>query len=148
MAADDQHKVYGALFLEIAIVEHLLRNRMELVAGEILTVGQYGVLNHLKRRDMTSEAETTLAWNFQDDEAKMAAKIDALVADGLVLADGETPTRTIHITPAGDTAHQNSLNAIQREIRPLVEGLEVADVKVALSVLQELRRTLDNLPDR
>lgn len=146
--AEEPLQIYRDLFLEVAIVEHLSRARVEKLGGLELTVGQFGVLNYFQRLDIESDQEGVLAWAFQDEEAVMAAKIDALVSLGYVLTEGERPQRRIRITPKGEAARQRSLEAIQREVRPLIQDIPLEDAKVALSVLRELRRTLDNLPDR
>ncbi len=148
MTPDEQTQTYRALMLEVAMVERLVRTRMERVAGYELNVGQFGVLNHIVRLGILSVEEAQIAWTFQDSEDHMAGKYDALEKDGFVTIEGIRPNRTATITDAGRAAHRRALDAIQTELLPLTDGIEPENAKVALDVLKELRRTLDNLPDR
>jgi DNA-binding MarR family transcriptional regulator len=139
---------YRSLFLEISIVEHLLRTRLDSIETVELNTAQFGVLNYFARQNLGSESEVTLAWSFQNDTAVMAEKIDSLAALGFVETSGAATVRTVTITHSGTKALQRSFAALQQEIRPLVEDIAPEDAKTTLSVLRELRRTLDNLPDR
>ena len=139
------------LFTEIAIVEHLLRTRMERrIEGE-LNAGQFGILNHFLRTGIVSETVSSLAWAFQDSDDHMASKVDSLEALGLINCmpvAGTNSDRVVTVTSEGQAAHARALDAMTPEVEPLFEGLSLGDVQTSVAVLQEVRRTLDNLPDR
>ncbi len=148
MDENEPTTTYRSLFLEISIVEHLLRTRLDSIETVELSTVQFGVLNYFARQNLVSENEATLAWSFQNDQAVMAVKINSLADMGFIETSGTAPERTISITDAGTKALQRSFAAVQQEIRPLVDDIALDDAKVTLAVLRELRRTLDNLPDR
>jgi DNA-binding MarR family transcriptional regulator len=54
----------------------------------------------------------------------------------------------VSITDQGRAAHAQALEEIRPEVEQLLEGIELEDLKTSLRVVQEIRRTLDNLPDR
>jgi DNA-binding MarR family transcriptional regulator len=80
----------------------------------------------------------------------MAEKVASLVERGLLtarLADiGDHVI--VSITDQGRAAHAQALEEIRPEVEQLLEGIELEDLKTSLRVVQEIRRTLDNLPDR
>jgi DNA-binding MarR family transcriptional regulator len=148
MDDDQRTTLFRNLFLEISIVEHLLSDRLEKIENQELTTAQFGVLNYFVRQNLETDREVTVAWAFQNSEEQMASKITSLEERGLVETVGEAPERSVSITGQGKTMLARSFAAVQREIRPLVQDIAPQDAATALEVLRELRRTLDNLPDR
>ncbi len=139
------------LFTEIAIVEHLLRNRYDRVTPAGMTTAQFGVLTHFIRNAKSEERLATLAWAFQDSEDYMAEKVASLVARGMLATqpvDGDAGDMIVSITDLGRRAHTDALDEIGPEILQLLEGIDEDELKTSLRVVQEIRRTLDNLPDR
>lgn len=148
MIDDETRSTTLGLFTEIARIEHLMRTRMERISNQELTAGQFGVLNHFILQKKLDDGEAAIAWAFQDDAAYMAEKIDSLLTAGWVDAAGSAPNRLIRINDAGRAAHARSLDRIHPEVAPAIEGIELDDIKTSLATLREIRRTLDNLPDR
>jgi len=136
------------LFREIAIVEHLLRNRYDRSSPAGMTTGQFGILTHLIRGGKSREKLSLLAWAFQDSEDYMAEKVASLVARGLLASAPSNQDIWVEITDAGREMHGQALAEIGPEIEQLLEGIELEDLKTSLRVVQDIRRTLDNLPDR
>jgi hypothetical protein len=121
---------------------------MERISNQELTAGQFGVLNHFILQNRVDDGEAAMAWAFQDDAPYMAEKIDSLASVGLIDVEGVAPNREIRINDAGRAAHARSMARIQPEVAPVIEGIELGDMKTSLATLREIRRTLDNLPDR
>lgn len=139
------------LFTEIAIVEHLLRNRYDRSSPAGMTTGQFGILTHFIRNGRAEEKQSVLAWAFQDSDAYMAEKVASLVQRGFVEtrpAEGSADDLIVAITDRGRAAHAEALEAIAPEITQLLDGISMDDIKISLKVVQDIRRTLDNLPDR
>ena len=136
------------LFTEIAIVEHLLRNRYDQSAPAGMTTGQFGILTHFIRGGKSREKLSVLAWMFQDSEDYMAEKVGSLVARGLLASAPSDQEIWVEITDAGREMHGQALAEIGPEVEQLLEGIELDDLQISLRVLQDIRRTLDNLPDR
>ena len=136
------------LFTEIAIVEHLLRNRYDQSAPAGMTTGQFGILTHFIRGGKSREKLSVLAWVFQDSEDYMAEKVASLVARGLLASAPSDQEIWVEITDAGREMHGQALAEIGPEVEQLLEGIDLDDLQISLRVLQDIRRTLDNLPDR
>jgi DNA-binding MarR family transcriptional regulator len=136
------------LFTEIAIVEHLLRNRYDQSSPAGMTTGQFGILTHFIRSGKSREKLSLLAWAFQDSEDYMAEKVASLVARGLLASSPAVEDLWVEITDAGREVHGQALAEMGPEVEQLIEGIDADDLKVSLRVLQDIRRTLDNLPDR
>ena len=136
------------LFTEIAIVEHLLRNRYDQSAPAGMTTGQFGILTHFIRGGKSREKLSVLAWVFQDSEDYMAEKVASLVARGLLASAPSDQDIWVEITDAGREMHGQALAEIGPEVEQLLEGIDLEDLKITLGVLQDIRRTLDHLPDR
>ncbi len=136
------------LFTEIAIVEHLLRNRYDQSAPAGMTTGQFGILTHFIRGGKSREKLSVLAWAFQDSEDYMAEKVASLVARGLLASPPSDQEIWVEITDAGREMHGQALAEIGPEVEQLLEGIDLDELQISLRVLQDIRRTLDNLPDR
>ena len=138
------------LFTEVAIVEHLVRNRLQGFVEPDLTPGQFGIISRFVRTGAPEESQAAMAWAFQDEEAYMAEKVDALLAKGYVTARAaeDGTDRLVSLTPDGAAAHAHAVERMAPEVEPLLEGLDIEDLKTTLATIRELRRTLDNLPDR
>ena len=84
MKTPNDKKTVLHLLTEIAMVEHLLRNRHDKVTPAGMTTGQFGVLTHFIRNEKSRERLSLLAWAFQDDDAYMAQKVTSLVERDLL----------------------------------------------------------------
>jgi DNA-binding MarR family transcriptional regulator len=85
---------------------------------------------------------------FQDSEDYMAEKVASLVARGLLASTPSDQEIWVEITDAGREMHGQALAEIGPEVEQLLEGIDLDDLQISLRVLQDIRRTLDNLPDR
>ena len=151
MKTPNDKKTVLHLFTEIAIVEHLLRNRYDKATPAGMTTGQFGVLTHFIRHGKSRERLSLLVWAFQDDDAYMAQKVSALVERDLlttVPVDGSDSDIWVEITDEGRAAHARAIDEIGPEVAQFIEGIDMGDLETALRVIRDIRRTLDNLPDR
>lgn len=151
MNTPNDEKTVLNLFTEIAMIEHLLRNRYDKATPAGMTTRQFGVLTHFIRNGKSRERLSLLAWAFQDDEAYMSEKVSALVERDLLMTtpvEGSDGDLWVDITEEGRAAHALALDAIGPEVAQLIEGIEMAELDTSLRVIREIRRTLDNLPDR
>lgn len=151
MNTPNEEKTVLHLFTEIAMVEHLLRNRYDKATPAGMTTGQFGVLTHFIRHNKARERLSLLAWAFQDDDAYMAQKVASLVERDLLATtpvEGSDGDLWVDITDDGREAHARALDEIGPEVAQFLEGIDMDDLKTAHRVIQDIRRTLDNLPDR
>ena len=143
-----REKILLDLFTEVAIVEHLVRNHVGTIDPGDLTAGQFGALNYFVRNNRPHERLSILAWCFQVSEDEMDVHLKALEARGLVRREVANDDQIILITDAGRAAHREAMAAMAPEIEPLMAEFADEDLEKALSVLQEIRRVFDNLPER
>lgn len=133
------------LFTEIAILEHLVRNREPEVNG--LTAAQFGILNYFCRLGHSEARISLLAWCFQESETRIVELTDSLRANGFVAASQDNDP-CITVTDAGRAKHAATIKEMAPDFLPIVQDIPREDLEVTVRTLMELRRTLDNLPDR
>ena len=151
MKTPNDKKTVLHLLTEIAMVEHLLRNRYDKATPAGMTTGQFGVLTHFIRNGKSRERLSLLAWAFQDDDVYMAQKVASLVERDLLTTlavEGTDGDLWVEITDDGREAHARAIDEISPEVAQVIEGIDMGELETALSVIREIRRTLDNLPDR
>ena len=151
MNTPNEEKTVLHLFTEIAMVEHLLRNRYDKATPAGMTTGQFGLLGHFIRNGKARERLSLLAWAFQDEDAYMAQKVSSLVDRDMLITtpiEGSDGDHWVDITDHGREAHARALDQIGPEVAQFLEGIDREDLKTAHRVIQDIRRTLDNLPDR
>lgn len=135
------------IFTDIAILEHLARERFNPAAGE-LDARQFGVINYLVRQQKSSETVSTLAWCFQVELDDMDATVERLAALGMIRIDRVTNDRCAILTPAGAARHEEFLRTVAPDVTELVSEFDPEALRITAETLKDLRRTLDNLPDR
>lgn len=151
MNSPNDEKTVLNLFTEIAMVEHLLRNRYDKATPAGMTTGQFGVLTHFIRNGKSRERLSLLAWAFQDDDAYMSEKVASLVKRDMLVTtsiEGSNEDVWVEITEEGRAAHALALDQIGPEVAQFIEGIDMGDLETSLRVIRDIRRTLDNLPDR
>ena len=143
--ADPEHRrLVSDLFTDIAKLEHLIAHRYAASEPHRLPPRQFGVLNWFDRGGHEHATLARIAHDFQWDISETRAVVDALLARGaLLLADD-----LVALTPKGRTIYAEQMAAGVPDVAQLFDEIDMADVRVAVRVLADLRRTLDNLPDR
>ena len=135
------------LFTEIAILEHLIRKRLEPLETHGLSAPQFGVVNYFYRLGKTEEKLSTLAWCFQVEDEAMREIVDFLFSDGWVTVDRANDP-CVRPTPAGRERYDETIAAMAPEVLPILQDFDIEDLRVTTRTLIEMRRTFDNLPDR
>lgn len=138
------------LFTEVAIVEHLVRTRVERKFPDGLEAAHFGIMNYFIRNHPGPDSVAGLAWAFQEDEARMLDQIRHLERLGYVIVvPGIRPADAmIGITDAGRAAQDAELDRMGPDFEQLVSEIPIEELAIAHRVLHEIRLVLDNLPDR
>ncbi len=144
----NREKLLLDLFTEIAVVEHLVRNHMGTIKATDLNAGQFGALNYFMRNNREQERKSVLAWLFQVSVDDMDTHLNVLEQRGYIGRIGEGDDQVIGITAAGRSAHSDSVQSMAPEIEPLMAEFADEDLEKTVEVLQVIRRTFDNLPER
>ena len=149
LAYDENTKqLYLDLFTEIAIIEHLVRQRFEPAHLADLAAADFGVLNHFVRLRKTSEKLKTLAWCFQVEMSAMRATVANLAARRLVELDWVDGSECIFMTDSGHAKHADAIADMAPDVVEIMSEFSTNDLQMTAATLKEIRRTLDNLPDR
>lgn len=135
------------MFTDIAILEHLTRERFNPAARD-LDARQFGVINYLVRQKKSSEKLSMLAWCFQVDVPSMTNTVEELAGRKLVEVDWVESERCVFLTPAGTARHEEFMETVAPDVTELLSEFDPHALRMTAETLKELRRTLDNLPDR
>jgi DNA-binding MarR family transcriptional regulator len=135
------------LFTEVAILEHLVRTRLEPKSYYSLTAAQFGVINYFCRLNKSEERLSSLAWCFQVEVEAMRSTVESLMGQGYVDRDDATDP-CVRITEQGREKHAVMVDSMAPDIAPVVAEIAPEDLRTTARTLMEIRRTLDNLPDR
>lgn len=134
-----------ALLNEIAIIEHLARNRLERLLPDGLRLSHFVVLNHLTRMG-DGRSPARIARAVQVEPPAMTNTIQKLAARGLVRVapdprDGRG--KLVHLTASGRAARAAAVAAAAAAITPIGAVLGEAEVAALLPQLARLRAALD-----
>lgn len=136
------------LFTEIAILEHLVRNReKDDDEGDGMDAARFGILNYFCRLGHDEARVSLLAWSFQEGEARIR-ELTGLLADSGYLSVSDEADPCIRVTAAGRDKHAEIIQRMAPAYVPVVSEIPREDLRVTVRTLMELRRTFDNLPDR
>jgi DNA-binding MarR family transcriptional regulator len=138
------------LLNEIAIIEHLARNRLEQTLPDGLLAPHFGVLNHLVRLG-DGRSPVRIARAFQVAKGAMTNTLQRLEARGFVRlepdpADGRG--KLVFLTPAGRAAREAAIAALAPLLAELARVLPRQEVAALLPGLQRLRAYLDRARER
>lgn len=149
LAVDEiTRQLYLDLFTEIAILEHLVRQRFEPRQLEALTAADFGVLNHFVRLGKATEKLQTLAWCFQVELAAMRVTVASLAKRRLVDLDWVDGLECVFVTDAGRAKHSELVDGMAPDVLEIMAEIDPVALRTTTETLKEMRRTLDNLPDR
>lgn len=134
------------LFTEIAILEHLIRNRepTDLIG---LDAAQFGILNYFCRLGQNEARMSLLAWSFQESEERIRDLVGFHQANGWLTVSEETDP-CVRPTEAGRAKHAETIMEMAPIFVPVVQDIPREDLETTVRTLMDLRRTFDNLPDR
>jgi hypothetical protein len=148
---DDFRETLVGLFTEVAIIEHLLRTRMEKTYPDGLGAPHFGVLNYFARNHRGPDSIDGIAWSFQEDLEYTVSKVATLERFGFVKVTppgSREGVAMVELTDTGLSARNEALDRVSPDIIDLVAEVDPDQIAIAHKVLEEIRLTMDNLPDR
>jgi hypothetical protein len=149
LAYDENTKqLYLDLFTEIAIIEHLVRERYKPAVLAELTPAEFGILNHFVRLAKSEETLAMLAWSFQVELDAARATVTGLSKRKLLELDWVDGVEHVYITENGRVRHQSAIAGMAPDITEIMAEFDHQKLRVTTDTLKEIRRTFDNLPDR
>lgn len=144
MTANADTSVAIALFSEVIAADHLIRNRLSKVLPKGMELSHFSVLNHLARYD-DERSPAQLAQTFGVTRGAMTNTLSKLEGAGYVhiRPDWDDARRKmVAISPAGRSARDQALSAIEPLITSAMSNLDPSDVRGAVPVLRALRTRL------
>jgi DNA-binding MarR family transcriptional regulator len=134
------------VFTEIAIIEHLSRNRLERALPDGLKVSHFGVLNHMVRLG-DGQNPVDLARALQVNRGAMTNTLQRLEARGLVAVQPDPEDgrgKRVYLTSAGREAREAGIAVALQIVADLDhDGALSEALLAALPALRELRSALD-----
>ena len=144
MSLNPWQKTVLNLFIEIGRIEPLLEKRLSTSRPAGLDENQFILLSHMVGVGENGESRASLAWALQNAGCDIDAEVAHAVAQGLMVAPGER----VAVTSFGMQTHELAVNTLSPEFEQLLRDMPIEDLEAARKTLCEIRRTLDNLPDR
>ena len=138
-----------ALLNEVAIIEHLARNRLERALPDGLRQSHFVVLNHLTRMG-DGRSLARIARAVQVERPAMTNTIQKLEARGLVRLEADPKDgrgKLVFLTEAGRSAHGTVVGIAVSAIAPVAPDITPAEIEAALPLLRRLRAALDHARD-
>ena len=132
-------------FTEVGIIEQLARNRVERTLARGLKLSQFSLLNHFVRLG-GDWGPAQLAKAFQVTKGAMTNTVQRLEILGFVevVPDPEDGRgKLVRITPAGESAHADSLLAMQPDLDAIQRVLGADAFEAGADFLSEVRAYLD-----
>jgi DNA-binding MarR family transcriptional regulator len=142
-----QRRVLLDLFTEIAILEHLVRNRLRPDYEGQYTPAEFGLLNYFCRMDRDKDRLSHIAYSFETGVAEVRVPLNSMIERGLMQA-GNDDDPFVWVTQQGKNAFEALLQTLAPEVLEMVEGLDPDALRITAETLKEIRRTVDNLPGR
>jgi DNA-binding MarR family transcriptional regulator len=134
-----------ALLNEVAIIEHLARNRLERALPDGLRASHFVVLNHLTRLG-DGRSLARIARAVQVERPAMTNTIQKLEARGLVRTEPDPKDgrgKRVFLTEAGRAARAAAVEVAEAAIAPVAPDITPAQIEAALPLLRRLRAALD-----
>lgn len=135
------------LFTEIAILEHLVRNRLRPDYEGKFTPAEFGLLNYFCRMGREKDKLSHIAFSFEVSQAEVRVPLDSLVSRGLMTIDASNDP-VVRVTDAGNEAFESLILTLAPDVREMVDGIDPESLQITANTLKEIRRTVDNLPGR
>ena len=142
---DEANALAAALFSEVLSADQLLRNRLGKVLPKGMELSHFSVLNHLARVG-AERSPAQLAKTFHLTRGAMTNTLHKLEWAGWVhiRPDWDDARRKfVSISPAGKKALNEAFSAVAPILNQTVEAIGSEKVRMALPVLREFRRRIE-----
>jgi hypothetical protein len=139
-----------ALFVEIGMIEPMVRARINASRPEGLDEARFGMLHHLIRLNGVGASRASLCWDLADSCDDIEADIAALAASELINIDRSGTNASqdhICVSERGKIVHENAVRSLSPAFEQLLGETPIETMESAMLTLREIRRTLENLPE-
>jgi hypothetical protein len=133
-----------SLFVEIGRIEPLIEKRVNSIRPAGLDENQLAILSHMIGVGPKGETRASLQWAMVGMDGRFDTEVDRAIELGLVAINNDH----IVVTPLGKTAQESAVVSLSPDFEQLLREIPIEQIEIARATLREIRRTLDNLPDR
>ncbi len=133
-----------SLFVEIGRIEPLIEKRVNTSRPAGLNENQFAILSHMVGVGPKGETRASLKWAMSGLGDLCDDEIDKAIELGLVILSGNR----LCITPTGRQKQESAVISMSPDFEQLLHELPIEQLELTRNTLREIRRTLDNLPDR
>ena len=133
-----------SLFIEIGRIEPLVEKRLNTTRPAGLDENQFAILSHMVGVGPKGESRTSLKWAMAGISDVCDAEVDRAIATGLL----EEVSERICISALGQRTQEMAVRSLSPDFEQLLHEISIEDLELTRATLREIRRTLDNLPDR
>ena len=138
------------LFAEIAILEMLVKTRINDRRPAGLNENHFAMLNHLVRANGRGDSRTAFAWSFEGMCDNIDGEIDTLASNNLISIQPDSANNDqdhVMLTTEGHAAYTSAIKTLSPDFESLLSGITIEELDSTMVILREIRRTLDNLPN-
>jgi hypothetical protein len=132
------------LFIEIGRIEPLIEKRLNTIRPGGLDENQFAILSHMVGVGAKGETRASLRWAMAGLDDFIDVEIDRAIRSGLIAVDSDRVCVTAH----GQATHESAVLSLSPDFEQLLHEISVEALETTRNTLREIRRTLDNLPDR
>jgi hypothetical protein len=133
------------LFTEIGKIEPLIQKRVNTARPAGLDENQFVILNHMIGVGAAGDTRAGIVWALDSLGHDINSDIDQAVERELLQDVGED---RLFVTALGQETHEKAVKTLSPGFEQLLGDLSIEELESARNTLREIRRTLDNLPDR
>ncbi len=144
MSLTHWQKTVLSLFVEIARIEPLIEKRVNATRPAGLDENQLALLSHLVGVGNGGETRASLAWAMDGLGCDIDVEVARAEAAGLIAVSGNR----VAILPLGQRTQEAAVETMSPDFRQVLADMPIENLENARDTLREIRRTLDNLPDR
>lgn len=132
------------LFVEIGRIEPLIEKRLNASRPAGLDENQFAILSHMVGVGPKGETRASLKWAMAGLNDLIDVEINRAMNLGLIAADDDR----VCVTPLGQATQESAVLSLSPDFEQLLHEIPVEALEMTRNTLREIRRTLDNLPDR
>ena len=133
-----------SLVVEIGRIEPLIEKRVNTSRPAGLDENQFAILSHMVGVGPKGETRSSLKWAMAGIDDVCDAEVDRAIAMGLIEHSGDR----VCISALGQQTQELAVRSLSPDFEQLLHEISIEDLEHARATLREIRRTLDNLPDR
>jgi hypothetical protein len=133
------------LFTEIGKIEPLIQRRVNSTRPAGLDEIQFVILNHMIGVGPAGDTRAGVNWTLESLGHDIDGEVDQSIERGLIEVVSDD---RLMATDLGRKTHESAVVALSPGFQQLLGGMEIEQLESARNTLREIRRTLDNLPDR